>query len=104
MLGGACTKKAIPIPESVLTRQELVPVLVDMHLAQTLVTMNLLADSTRYKLNAYEVVILNKHHVTKEKYDSSMSFYAANPELLDEIYQDVINELSKKQGEASAKK
>ena len=99
----SCNKKAVEIPKGILTKQELVPVLADMHLAQAAAGLNQFSDTARYNLNEYSDAIFKLHHISKEKYDSSLSFYSSHPDLLDEIYQEVINELSKKQSEVSAK-
>ena len=87
----------------ILKKEELVPVLVDIHLAQTVVGMNQVNDSSHYSVTDYSAYIFKIHGIKKETYDSSLSFYTAHPELLDEIYQEVINELSRKQGEAERK-
>lgn len=99
----SCNKKTVKIPEGILTKQELIPVLVDIHLAQAVVGINQFSDTARYNVNEYALAVFKMHHITKAKYDSSLSFYATYPDLLDEIYQEVINELSKKQSEVSAK-
>ncbi len=99
----SCGRKETEIPKGVLTKQELVVVLTDIHLAQAVVGMNRFNDSIRYDLNEYANSIFKVHHITKAQYDSSLSFYTAHPDLLDEVYQEVINELSKKQSEVSAK-
>jgi hypothetical protein len=99
----SCSKKEVQIPKDILSRQELVPVLVDMHLAQAALGINQLTDSTRYSMKDYSSYIFKSHHTTKEKYEQTLAFYTAHPELLDEIYSEVINELSKKQSETQRK-
>ena len=98
-----CSKKSADIPKNILTKEELVPVLVDIHLAQAYTGMNQLTDSSRVTMYDYAAYIFNAHHITKQKYDSAMAFYTFHPDLLNEIYQDVINELSKKQSESERK-
>lgn len=99
----SCKPREVKIPEGILTKQKLIPVLVDIHLAQTVVGLNQLNDSTGFGLNEYLTAILKLHHVTKQSYENSLTFYTSHPEMLNEIYQEVINELSKKQSEVSAK-
>jgi hypothetical protein len=99
----SCSKKPVTIPTGILTKEELVPVLVDVHLAQSVIDMNRLRDTSGYTLYDYSTFIFKANHISKEKYDSSMAFYTGHPELLEEIYQDVINELSKKQSEVERK-
>jgi hypothetical protein len=99
----SCSKKPVDIPETVLSREEMVSVLVDIHLAQALVGINQFNDSLHYNLNDYLSSVFQMHHLTREKYARSLEFYTDHPELLDEMYADVINELSKKQSEAGGK-
>ena len=99
----SCTRKPVEIPKSVLPKDQLIPVLVDIHVAQAAMGMNQLVDTSHFTMSEYTSYIFTIHHITKNEYDSSMSFYSQHPELLSEIYQEVINELSKKQGEAERK-
>ncbi len=91
------------IPGDVLSKEEIVPILVDIHLAQAARSVNQASDSARYTIADYTAYILKSHHVSKEKYESSISFYTEHPELLELVYGEVITELSKKQGEAEKK-
>ncbi len=99
----SCSKKSVEIPKDVLSKEQLIPVLVDIHLAQSAMGINQLTDTSRFSMNDYSAYIFTTHHITKKQYDKSMGFYTLHPELLDGIYQEVINELSKKQGESEAK-
>ena len=53
----SCNKKAVEIPKGILTKQELVPVLADMHLAQAAAGLNQFSDTARYNLNEYSDAI-----------------------------------------------
>ncbi len=103
MIFFSCTKKPVTIPETVLSREEMVSVLVDIHLAQALAGVNQFNDSAHYSLSDYSSSVFSRHHITREKYIQSLEFYTDHPELLDEMYTEVINELSKKQSEAGGK-
>jgi hypothetical protein len=41
--------------------------------------------------------VFKKHGVTKAQYESSMSWYSANPETLNHLYDEVITELTTRQ-------
>ena len=77
----------------------MVPLLADIHIAQAASTMYGIGDTTRYSMKEFLPYILKIHHVTQAQYDSSMSFYSGQPELMNDLYDKVIDELSKKQGE-----
>lgn len=99
----SCSKKSVDIPKGILSKEELTPVLVDIHLAQASLNLNQTGDSSHFSMDDYTASILQSHHMTKEKYDTSMAFYTEHAELLEEIYEEVINELSKKQSETERK-
>ena len=99
----SCSKKSVDIPSTVLDKEEMVHVLADMHLVQAMAGINERSDSLRNDPNGYASSIFKMHHLTAEKYKVSLEFYAEHPELLEEIYGEVINELSKKQSEAERK-
>jgi len=45
--------------------------------------------------------VLKKHQVTKPQYDSSFVFYTQHPKLLSDVYEKVLNELSKLQAKVA---
>ena len=77
-------------------------ILTDIHLAEAEINLGV-SDSTSKEKNNFEK-IFKKHSITKQQYDVSLTFYIDHPELLDKIYEDVLNELSKMQGEAAKSK
>jgi hypothetical protein len=99
----SCSKPKTVIPSDVLTEKEMIPVLVDVHIAQAATSMFDSNDSVKYKMDEMLPYILSIHHVDKPRYDSSISFYTRHPEIMQRMYDEVINELSKKQGEVSSK-
>jgi hypothetical protein len=95
----SCKKPEVKVPANVLKKEQMVPILADVHIAQAAAVMNQVSDSTRYPLPDMLKYIFKIHHTTKAQYDSSISFYTQHPEIMKEIYDSVITELSKKQGE-----
>jgi hypothetical protein len=100
----SCGKKKIEIPATVLPKEKMVPVIVDIHLAQAAAVIRNPSDSLHYTFGDYLPYILKLHDIPRAEYDSSISFYTSHPELMKEIYDDVINELSKKQSEVKTEK
>jgi hypothetical protein len=95
----ACKKPEVKIPEGVLKKEQMVPILADVHIAQAVAVMNSASDTTRYSLPKLMKYILDIHHTSQAQYDSSIAFYTKHPEIMSQIYDSVITELSKKQGE-----
>jgi hypothetical protein len=55
-------------------------------------------------LEATTLEVFKKKGITKEQYDTSFIFYTRNPQLLSEIYQLVLNNLSQLQAEVANQK
>ena len=82
----------------------MVPLLADIHIAQAASTMYGMGDTTKYSMKEFLPYILKIHRHTQAEYDSSMSFYSGHPELMNDIYDKVIDEMSRKQGEVEGGK
>ena len=99
----SCSQPKAEIPEGVLTQKEMIPILVDIHIAQAATGLYNAGDTALFTMNDYIPYILKIHHIEKALYDSSTAFYTLHPEIMQEMYDEVISELSKKQGEAVSK-
>ena len=99
----SCSQPKAEIPKGVLTQKEMIPVLVDIHIAQAATGLYNAGDTALFTMNDYIPYILKIHHIEKALYDSSTAFYTLHPEIMQEMYDEVISELSKKQGEAVSK-
>jgi hypothetical protein len=92
----ACTDAyKVKIPDSVLSKEKMAAVLLDIHLLEA--TLNLNAGNVNASDGKLSFDIYNKHGITKEQYEESYTFYTENPEALKEVYDIVLNELSKLQ-------
>lgn len=96
----ACSKKKASIPEDILSMKDMQEILADIHLAQAASASVVLSDSSIYNTKEYVNYILKDHHVTRERFLTSMKFYTENPALLEEVYDSVITDLSKLQSES----
>ena len=98
---GCGGEKKVEIPAEVISPDSMVPILVDFHLAE-----GAILDKQQQKLDAaqpaanYYAMILKKHNIDKKKFDHSLEFYSHYPALYIEIYDDVLAELNRKEGES----
>jgi hypothetical protein len=99
----SCSKPKTVIPAGVLTEKEMIPLLVDIHIAQAAVSVENVNDSLKYTMDEMLPYILSIHHVERAAYDSSIGYYTRHPELMQQMYEEVINELSKEEGEVLSK-
>lgn len=90
-------EKQVAIPKNILPKDKMTQVLVDVHLAEAEASFRTLPDSTsKEPVNLQKT--FSKNSITKQQFDESMTFYIDHPELLDSVYVQVLNELSKMQG------
>lgn len=104
---GSCTsiEDRVAIPDTVLSQEKMSEVLVDVHLLEASLNVSTynrdqVVVSTIYPNSD----VLKKNNVTKKQYQESFDFYSRNPLLLTEVYQLVLNNLSKMQAEVMSKK
>ena len=96
----SCKQAEEKIPSDILSKEKMVKVLVDIHLAEANVTIkNLAGDDANKLATAYYQHIYKSHRISKEEFKKSFLFYSQHPQLLEKIYDEVLSELSKKQVE-----
>jgi len=82
-------------PESLIPRDELVPMIVDFHILSSIQQSpdfrNITGRADSVDIYSY---VFEKHGYAKEEFDSTMSWYTEHPEYLAQIYDDVIMKLS----------
>jgi hypothetical protein len=88
--------KSVDIPSDILPKDKMAIVILDIHLAEAEASMRTLPDSTSTEKLGYQK-IFDKHQVTRAQYDASLTFYIEHPELLNEVYEIVLNDLSRMQ-------
>lgn len=71
-------------PDYVLPLEKLEAILYDYHLAQVMISD--MPSSERYKKDLYFDYVYEKHHVTQEEIDSSLVYFARNPQGLADVY------------------
>ena len=83
-------------PAQLLTKQEMVSFLVDLHLTEA--KMNYAevrnADSLEILFRNYERHLMEEHGIDDSVYLQSYAYYLENMELLNDIYEDVVDSLS----------
>jgi len=104
LLGFILFMSACSRPKGVLSQSKMADVLVDMHKADAaLVEKNLVY--VRYSMKApYYNFILKKHDITQAQFDSSLVWYTKNPQQFENVYTDVIDQLTKLQKDVNENK
>ncbi len=81
----ACGEK---MPKSVIPRERMPGVLVDMHLADGQLA-NLPIDSARASREAFYEAVFNRHGIDSIAFRRSVEFYSTRPHILSELYGDI---------------
>lgn len=94
LLSAAFITGCINRPEYVLSEEQMVDLLVDVHKSEGLMEVqhNTLTSAQQRDVMS---TVLAKHNVSKERYDSSLVWYANNLKLLIRVYSHVDEELNK---------
>lgn len=98
----SCSEKKVEVPADVLSTDKMIAVLTDVEIAEAArnqhdIVKDTIADFT----TASAKFIFEKHKVNATDFQRSMDWYAAHPEMLNKIYEEVVNSLSKKQSEVA---
>lgn len=99
----SCSKKEEQIPAGIIPKEKMVQVMVDVHLAEARLQMNMAIDNSFVTKQSYYKFIFQKYKISYADLSTSYNYYSAHPEVFSKIYDEVITELSKKQAEASKK-
>jgi hypothetical protein len=99
----SCSHEADQTPADVISKDKMVAVLVDIHLAEASADNRLLnleqmnaAMATRYD------ALFKKHGITFNQFKASYDYYLAHADVLSEIYAEVVNELSTRDSKVNA--
>jgi len=107
LLMAACSSKdkKVHIPATIIPQEQMVQVLVDFHLAEAAI-QRAKQDGRDVNMisNFYYASLLKKHHITRKKFNESLLFYSNNLKELENIYKDVVTELSKTQSKIVSRK
>lgn len=98
ILLGSCIKPEPP-PADIIPKDMMTHMLIDIHVAEAKVaTLSHFPDSSNAYYQLYKAKVYKKYNVTPEKFQKSFDFYMGNVELMDDIYEEVIDSLGLMEG------
>lgn len=98
VLLAACGRDTLP--EGVLSKEQMIPVMVDVQIAEGSIAIgNLHGDSARQKIADYYNHIYERHQVSKEDFQKSLEYYTRHPKQMDQLYKEVLSELTRLEAE-----
>ena len=93
------------IPDDVLSKQEMVELLVEIQLIEGGIIIRKLDEKIfAEEINAHYQITFKKHGLTKKTFEYNMRYYTDHPAQLEAVYEEVINELSRQQAESETQK
>ncbi|MCF8372506.1 MAG: DUF4296 domain-containing protein [Bacteroidales bacterium] len=93
----------VSIPSGLIPRDTLVHLLVDIHLADAFLSQNRLPKEKDGR-NAFYAGITKKYGYERVMFDSTIHYLATQPKLYNDIYEEVLNQLSLIQGQVEKEK
>ncbi|MCF8232796.1 MAG: DUF4296 domain-containing protein [Bacteroidales bacterium] len=98
LIMGACDRDKDSPEYRIVEKDEMVDVMVDVHLVEAaLRNKKLSGDSLKKLTNNYYQNLFDKHNISRRDFDSSFAYYEDNVGELNKIYEKVIEGLNKKQ-------
>lgn len=92
-------------PDYVLSEEKMVDILVDVHVAEAILTRARSAGTdVKYISDDYYQKIFEKHQIDKATYDTSFAYYQDHLKQFDKIYEQTITQLNKMQREREDQK
>ncbi|MTI38632.1 DUF4296 domain-containing protein [Fulvivirga lutimaris] len=87
--------KSDDVPEDVIPKEQLVPLMLDIYLAEVkLSNLQIVRDTAVSIFETYEGYLFEKHNIEKEQYMNSMTYYYDHTEELELIYEALLDTLT----------
>lgn len=83
------------VPKGILTEKEITPVLVDIHLAESIFSQRyaLGVTSENYQEDLY-LSVLKKYKLDRKVFEASVLYYGKHPDKYRPVYDEVLNQLN----------
>lgn len=102
LAAGSC-RRSYPRPRGLIGEEEMIGVLVDVHLAEAIL-MN--EESLGSNVDSLSPIVMarvfHKHQVSREQFDKSLDYYSHDPDRLNQMYEQVYNTVTRYDAEMKA--
>lgn len=106
-LFAACGSAETDVPKQYIQFDTMVQIMADMQVVEAKGNLarsgSMIEDNKQALKTDYEQMFFN-HNTTQARFDTSYSYYARNPKLLDKLLEKTIEELNRRQTEELKKK
>ncbi|MDF2437391.1 MAG: hypothetical protein K0Q95_1767 [Bacteroidota bacterium] len=101
----SCTDpEEVVVPEDILKEEKMAQIFTDLSILEASMNVHVESIDPKTDKSAQQINIYAKHGITKEQFEESYRFYTENPEKMNEVYQLVLNDLSKLQAKVMNEK
>jgi len=102
----ACGRSVEKKPEKLVSREKMIDMLVDLHLAEAAYQTSQYANTMlkNYSESDYYYSILHKYKTADSTFEQSLIYYSGKPKEFEKIYTRVLNRLNEMQQKAAEKK
>ncbi len=94
----SCGTQQKEIPNDVITKEKMIEVMTEVELTQALIRLKASTQDTINEQQLYNEVYM-EFDISEEKFNKSLEYYCKDPNQLKEMYNKVIENLTKKQSE-----
>jgi hypothetical protein len=101
----ACNDEVVKRPSELMSRDEMIAVLVDIHLSDAAFQIRRYSSEDMKEISESDLYysVLKKHQIADSVFETSLIYYAAKPKEFEKIYTRVINRLSEMEQEEQKK-
>jgi Domain of unknown function (DUF4296) len=94
----SCENNQIKTTKDIIPQAEMVDVITEIEFTQALIKLKFANQDTVDQQQLFDEVY-KEFDISEEKFNNSLNYYSKEPKLLEEMYAEVINNLSEKQAE-----
>jgi hypothetical protein len=92
------------LPEGIMTKQEMFPLMLDIYIAEEKLTaLNIARDTLNNIYGLYEGMLFEKHNTDHETYKRSLAYYYEHTQELELIYEKILDSLTISEAKILAK-
>lgn len=101
LLAVACRKESFPKPPHLVSRDQMIDILTDIHLADAIYqTQRYTSDElNKFSETEFYYSVLHKHKVADSTFETSLIYYSSRPKDFEKIYTRVLNRLNEMEQE-----
>ena len=93
----SCNKSQEKIPDNLIAREKLIPLLADLQYTEAIIQLKNLSYTDSTKIIAYGnyKYVLAKHKISPKDFTTTFDWYKNHPKEMSELYKEVLTQLSK---------